>query len=54
MTYEDTYSPPLSLAFIVHNSLSNMSNSRSLDLTGKASSDFTACRTESHIYFHAI
>lgn len=54
MACEDTYSPPLSLAFIVLNSLSNISNSGSLDLAGKVSIDFTACRTESHIYFHAI
>lgn len=37
MAYEDTYSPPLSLAFIVLYSLSNRSDSGSLDVTGKTS-----------------
>lgn len=54
MAYEDTYSPPLSLAFIVLNSLRNISDSGSLDVTGKASIGFIACRTESNMDFHAI
>lgn len=54
MAYEDTYSSPLSLAFIVLNSLSNISNSGSLNVTGKASTDLIACRTESRTDFHTL
>ena len=54
MAYEDTDSPLSHLASIVLNSVGNMLNSGSLDVTGKASVDFIVYGTETHIDFHAI